>query len=67
MLTLPDRLAALEARIENGEEVTEDFLATVGALQSIDLARLGRQAVSEAIERQDQADAEFAQLVGYES
>ena len=66
MLTLPDRLAALESRIENGEEVTEDFLATVGALQSIDLARLGRQAVSEAIERQDQADAEFADLVGYE-
>lgn len=60
MITLPDRLAAVAAAIENNEAVD---LPKVLALQEIDLARAGRQFVEDAIRLHEAEDERLAELL----
>ena len=53
MIELPDRMSAAIAATEKGERVDWDQLAR---LQALDMARLGRQVLAEAINDHEQAD-----------
>lgn len=61
MILLPDRLSGAIAALENGQEVDWQKLAT---LQALDVARLGRQCVEEAIREHEAADRTLAELLG---
>ena len=54
MIQTPDRLAALIQRLEKSEPVTQEEVDRIAALQALDLARLGREFVEQAIARQEQ-------------
>lgn len=58
-MLIPDRLAALAERIENGDAVTQVDVDRVATLQAFDLAQMGRQFVEETLAREKEADNEF--------
>lgn len=60
------RLAPLMERVESGQSLTMDEVNAAMILQQADLIQMGRMALSEAIERQEEADARAAALVGAE-
>lgn len=47
----PDRLGSILARIEAGEDVTQAELDRIARMQTLDIARLGRQFITEALQR----------------
>ena len=59
-ITERDRLSEVAAALERGEKVDYDRLRQ---LQAIDLAQAGRAALLDALEREDEADAEFERIV----
>ena len=47
----PDRLEKLVARLEGGEPVTQAEVNRIAALQALDIARMGRAFVVDALQR----------------
>ncbi len=58
-MVLPDRLAALIARVERGETITPEDWRRLATLQYLDLAKLGEDFAREAIA----ADAQLARTL----
>ena len=60
-MTERDRLGDVVAAIENGEPV--DY-GKVRQLQTLDVARAGRAALLDALDREDEADADLKRICG---
>lgn len=61
MITLPDRIGDAISAMERGEQVDWRKLAD---LQALDLVRMGRKFVEEAVQRDEDAIAELERMVG---
>lgn len=57
-MDIPDRLSLLMSKIEAGQTVTQSDLRRVAALQTLDLAKAGRDFVRE-IEQREQQQIDF--------
>jgi len=57
MLTTPDRITPLIARLERGDVVSSHDVATIHQLQTLDTAVLDQQFVEQSIARHEVADA----------
>lgn len=53
-MAIPDRLSALIDKVEAGQPVTQSDLNRVATLQALDLAKSGRDFVTEMAERDRQ-------------
>jgi len=60
-ITERDRLREAAEKLERGEEVDWQQLAT---LQGIDVANAGRAALLDALDREDEADADIERILG---
>ena len=60
-ITKNDRLAGIVERLEHGEPAGMQNLA---AVQPFEMARAGRAALLDALDREDEADANAKQLLG---
>jgi hypothetical protein len=62
MLKLPNRLETLRDRLEKGEIVTQKEVDDLARLQVLDIALLGRQALEEAMKREDEEYERIASI-----
>ncbi len=61
MITFPDRLTPLMARLESGDILTKEDYRRLAMLQALDVARIGEQYVQQALARDAERTAEFKQ------
>jgi len=59
VITFPDRLTPLMARIEIGDELTLEDYRRLARLQALDIAIIGQEYVQQAIARDSEQTAEF--------
>lgn len=64
MILTPDRLAEIVNRIEAGKTITQANIDRISLLQDLDLARVGREFLVEALSAQEAQDAALAARLG---
>ena len=61
MLSIPNRLTELTKLIEEGKPITQAHINKAMALQSLDVAELDRQFVSDSLSRSNEQDDRIEQ------